>query len=113
MGEKIKSWLKANKEDVFLIFTIVAVALIGFALGRISALRENKFPIEVQSASIMSPPAGEKKDSKIVGSKDGTVYHLANCSGAKQIKEENKIYFSSQEEAQKAGYRPAANCPGL
>ncbi|HOA47541.1 MAG TPA: Ada metal-binding domain-containing protein [Candidatus Pacearchaeota archaeon] len=51
--------------------------------------------------------------SNIVASKNGTVYHYVWCSGAKRIKEENKIYFNSIEEAEKAGYRPAKNCPGL
>lgn len=50
---------------------------------------------------------------KYVASKNGTVYHYPWCPGAKQIKEENKIYFNTKEEAKKAGYRPAANCDGL
>jgi hypothetical protein len=48
-----------------------------------------------------------------VASKKGKVYHLPWCPGAKAIQEDNKIYFSSREEAEKAGYRPAKNCPGL
>jgi hypothetical protein len=51
--------------------------------------------------------------SKYVGSRSGTKYHLLWCPGAKTIKESNKIYFSSKEEAQKAGYSPAANCKGI
>jgi hypothetical protein len=51
--------------------------------------------------------------SKVVVSKNGTKYHLPECSGAKQIKEENKVWFNSIAEAQKAGYTAAANCPGL
>jgi hypothetical protein len=29
------------------------------------------------------------------------------------MKEENKIWFASKEEAKKKGYHPAGNCPGL
>lgn len=47
---------------------------------------------------------------KYVGSKNSNVYHLPDCPGAKRIKEENKRCFSSKEEAEKAGYRPAKNC---
>jgi len=55
----------------------------------------------------------DKTQQKFVASKNGSVYHYPWCPGAQQIKEENKIYFDSKEEAEKAGYRPAKNCPGL
>lgn len=53
------------------------------------------------------------KNCQYIGSKNSNVYHLPDCPGAQRIKEENKICFSSKEEAEKAGYRPAKNCPGL
>lgn len=51
--------------------------------------------------------------TEYVGSKNGTKYHLPWCAGAKQIKEENKVWFSSKTEAEKAGYSPASNCKGI
>jgi hypothetical protein len=48
-----------------------------------------------------------------VASKKGTKYHLPTCSGAKTMSEENKIWFTTKEEAEAAGYMPAANCKGL
>lgn len=48
-----------------------------------------------------------------VASKTGKSYHLPWCSGAKLIKEENKIWFSTKEEAEARGYAPAGNCPGI
>ena len=114
----LREWLnkvKAREGDLFLIAVIILVAITGFALGRISAIKEEKFPIQI-SAKEAKPPSGvlaSKPAVELVGTKNGTVYHLLACPGAKSIKEENKIYFSSKEEAQKAGYRPAANCPGL
>lgn len=48
-----------------------------------------------------------------VASKNGSKYYLLSCSGVKRIKEENKIYFPSPEEARKAGYAPALNCKGI
>lgn len=50
---------------------------------------------------------------KYVASKSGTKYHLPTCSGTKRIKEENKVWFETKEQAVAAGYGPAANCPGL
>lgn len=49
----------------------------------------------------------------IVGSKTGKKYHFPWCSGAQQIKEENKVWFANEEEARAAGFAPAANCRGL
>lgn len=48
-----------------------------------------------------------------VASKNGTKYHLPWCGSAKQIKEENKIWFKTKAEAEGAGYTPAANCKGI
>lgn len=50
---------------------------------------------------------------KYVASKSGAAYHYPWCPGALKIKEENKIFFNTKEEAEKRGYKPAGNCPGL
>ncbi len=63
--------------------------------------------------TVETTPQEPSTEKQIVASKNGTVYHYVWCPGAKQIKEENKIYFYSPQEAEKAGYRPAKNCPGL
>lgn len=54
-------------------------------------------------------PAG----GQYVASKSGSRYYLPWCSGASRIKEENKVWFASKEEAEAAGYTPALNCKGL
>lgn len=122
--EKIKSWFLPREGEIFLVSTIILVALLSFALGRLSSLRGEKFPIQVyrpgdiksQTANVIQAPGkiGEEiKENLFVASKNGSVYHFPWCSGAQRIKEENKIFFSSREEAEKAGLRPAANCEGL
>jgi len=52
-------------------------------------------------------------ETVVVGSRTGSKYHLPSCPGAKQIKTENLINFSSIADAEAAGYKPAANCPQL
>ncbi len=49
----------------------------------------------------------------LVASKNGTKFYLPSCSGAARIKEANKVWFSSRQDAEAAGYSAAANCPGL
>ena len=47
---------------------------------------------------------------KIGASKGGTKYYYPNCSGLKRIKPENLIFFTSESQAEAAGYSLAANC---
>lgn len=63
----------------------------------------------VSTENISSGPA----EGGYVASKSGTKYHLPWCGSAKQIKEENKIWFATKAEAEAAGYTPAANCKGI
>jgi hypothetical protein len=52
--------------------------------------------------------ASEASEATYVGSKNSDKYHHRDCSTWKQIKEENRIWFASPEEAEKAGYTPTA-----
>ena len=61
-----------------------------------------------ESASLLNTSKG-----KYVASKSGTAYHFPWCPGALRIKEENKVWFDTKEEAEKRGYKPAGNCQGL
>jgi len=124
MLAKIKNLVKGNFQDIFIILVIMFVALICFGLGRLTV--PTKEPVLIknlkeasvedlkieQSASV--PLSGTTADKgRVVGSKNSDKYHLPECPGAKQISEQNKVWFDSIAEAKKAGYSPAANCPGL
>lgn len=63
---------------------------------------------EVAGAAVPVAAGGQ-----YVASKTGKSYHLPWCGGAKQIKEENKVWFATKEEAEAKGYKPAGNCPGI
>ena len=53
----------------------------------------------------------EKNTEQIfIASVHGSTYYLATCGGAGRIHEANKLYFSSREEAEAQGYRPASTC---
>jgi len=100
---------------------IILTAAISFGLGRLSKIREEKTPITIESSEISetkplstSNVDNEIKTDKIfVASRNGKKYYYIWCESANVIKEQNRIWFSTQAEAQKAGYQPAANCKGL
>jgi len=111
-----------NKEDAFIVLTIILVALISFGIGRLSAPKSEPIQIKnLEKASVEELQVSTEQENsettdyqgKVVGSSRSDKYHLPECPGAKQISEQNKVWFDSIEAAEKAGYKPAANCPGL
>ncbi len=111
----------ANNHDVFVVIMIILVSLASFGLGRLSKSEENKQPLQIipsqNEALIGDFPEFNGLEQiqigKYVASKSGKKYHLPWCSGAQRIKESNKIWFDSKNEAEKAGYQPAGNCKGI
>lgn len=118
---RIENFLVRGKErekDLILLIVIILVSLISFGFGRLSKIGESKIPINIERVSLDSESQEgnvviSQPNKLFVASKNGTKYHYPWCSGAQSIKEENKIWFSSKEEAEKAGYQPASNCKGL
>lgn len=45
-----------------------------------------------------------------VASKTGTKYYPAGCGGISRIKEENKVYFATEKDAQDKGYTRTDTC---
>lgn len=118
--------------EILLATLIVIVSLVSFVLGRMSVsetvsfVEQNaketlQFPVVEQGteSTVVKPSvttntaAVAQEKSGYVASKNGTKYHLPWCGSASQIKEENKIWFATKEEAEKAGYSPASNCKGI
>ncbi len=74
----------------------------------------NQMPTAASAlASSEEPLPPMAAGGQYVASKSGKSYHLPWCGGAKQIKEENKIWFATKEEAEAKGYAPAKNCKGI
>ena len=94
-------------DDVyFYTVLIVVVGILSFGLGRLS-VEEGSAVMKPQAVLVAQPAASLASDaktidtqpqtaenSKLVASKKGTKYHLLTCPGAKQMSEENKIYFN-------------------
>jgi len=131
--KKVKNWTGERRGDIFTALVIFLVGMGGFGLGRLSAVWPQKKPIIVTNAlsadASLSSGNSESADTDaangsaatvsaslqgiFVASKSGSSYHYPWCPGAQRIKEENKIWFQTKEEAEKRGYKPAANCSGL
>ncbi len=125
MFKKLKSLLLTDQW--FYGALVLLVGVISFTLGRASVtVNEVIGPTVAVGAASSSKhnvvsneqllPTQDKalsltEAAAVVASKSGTKYHLPTCPGAKQIKEENKIYFVTIAEAEAAGYKRAANCP--
>ncbi len=52
----------------------------------------------------------DQKECALVGSKNSNKYHLLSCQWASKIKPENRVCFSSKEDAEAKGYIPAKCC---
>lgn len=61
----------------------------------------------IWTTKVKNTQFASEKGGKIIGSKKSKIYHLPGHAYYDKIKEENRVYFDSEEEAIKAGYRKA------
>ncbi len=116
--------------DIYIVIIIILVGTASYGLGKISSYEKNKVPISVlKTKEYMYSTVSESASSTetksqnfetasnasrvVVASKSGTKYYYSWCTGVSRIKEENKVWFNSIEEARSAGLTPASNCMGL
>jgi endonuclease YncB( thermonuclease family) len=60
---------------------------------------------------ITAEPAPRPSSGQIIGNRNTRVYHRPDCPDYQKVSEKNRVYFSTTEEAEYAGFRPAGNCP--
>lgn len=130
--------IQGISQDWVLMAILLLTASLFFGLGLLAAKEyqkpkdqlwieqlpaEERAGVSTTSSAVAQSPAGGGPAAAVsaipqatgtyVASKSGTKYYLPSCSGAKRIKEENRVWFNSKEEAQNAGYGPASGCKGL
>ncbi|MBI3632200.1 MAG: hypothetical protein HY225_02020 [Candidatus Vogelbacteria bacterium] len=118
-----KEKIKSNHAHIFFCAAFIIVGLLGFGLGRLSKIEDGRPPVIIRGEEL-----GEKKSvsqpqnidnlkitnqSQYIASKTGNSYYLPWCVGAGKIKDINKIWFKTKEEAEGAGYKKASNCRGI
>ena len=125
--EKIKLFLESDKgKDILVIIIVILVGLGAFELGRLSKENDTKgLKIEYPSQNndieanvvkaqknteISQNEPSSNIDKYFFASSRGSKYYSLNCSAGKTIKQENRIYFKTNEEAERAGYTLASAC---
>lgn len=107
-------WRVSIFRKLLLSIVIILIATLSFGLGRLSEVGKRE-PVKIEYNEPGSVLGATKQASpnvltEVVASKNGAKYHYPHCSGAKRIKEENKIVFKTPAEAESAGYTIAVNC---
>lgn len=90
----------------------ILICALGVGLWRLYSLRPSVFPLQYQHDAFAVPDAaGDYKETlPFVASKAGTKYYPVGCKSVSRIKDENKIYFASAIDAQKAGFQSSGVC---
>ena len=129
MVAKIFNWVKSSQYHLFLVLCIGLISFVSYNLGRIDALEKSPLKIGTSnvgkagdnnlkadvfetsnSTSTSTGNSPKKLDTRVVASKNSDKYHYTWCAGSGKIKEENKVWFNSDKEAEARGYTLARNC---
>ena len=131
--QKIKQFIESEQgKDILTVLIVILVGVGSFELGRLSKNNPNSgIKIEypeggsAQSANVISSLEpynfSQSSTKKIIGEKSstgksffasnrGSKYYSMGCSAGKSIKQENRVYFTTGEEAEKAGYALSSSC---
>mgnify|MGYP001565816927 FL=1 len=131
--EKIKPFINQcleseKRKDVLVVIIVILVGLGSFGLGRLSKNQNSGLRIEYenQRANVIDSISGGFLDANLnsnisqnlpktssgsfFASNRGSKYYSIGCSGGKTIKQENRIYFNTQEEVETAGYELSSSC---
>lgn len=111
--EKCKIWWEAHERDCFVVFIMILISAIMVGAGRLWFTES----YEIQSHKIVIEenafPTHSKQglgQARFMASVNGEKYYPVGCKAANRIKEENRIWFSSEKEAREMGYTLSAQC---
>lgn len=125
-----KDWFINNQRNLLLLLGFVIVGTLAFESGYLRGKTTQSAPLVVSIPAVSEPSStsdvvnmstapqpGETKQlvstvagnqtttsCPLVGSRNSNKYHVATCAVAKRIKPENRVCFSSKEDAEKRGY---------
>jgi hypothetical protein len=64
----------------------------------------------IDNNKISNLQSDQPQERRYVASKNGKMYYSLGCSGAKRIKKENEVWFSTSLDAEKSGYTRSSTC---
>ncbi len=140
LGDKIRIFWQKHDQKILTVLALILVAVVSFRAGQTHEKQNQVAKIDVQLNQLAAAnPAQEKiktlgealerkgidvgqntvnnnegaqqdQECLLVGSKNSDKYHLPSCQWAARIKTENRVCFSSEEDAKNKGYVPAKCC---
>jgi predicted PurR-regulated permease PerM len=129
--EKIKSLYDNLKVALFFFLLVLIVGLISFYLGRLSTQEASESPnlgkkvtqnsnnlkaqsfikeTDTQTNNTTLKNTVNKTTGKYIASKNGKIYYPKDCKGSQRIKDSNRVFFETKEEAEYKGYKQTASC---
>ncbi|TRZ78284.1 hypothetical protein D4R87_01075 [bacterium] len=130
-------WEKYGDQIVVFLTVLLAIGASFFA-GRMSILENGKLPVDIRlgAGSLIVEKLQESAESDnvsdnlvyantesgienttemprygmFIASKNSDIYHLWTCSSVDRIKDDNKIWFDTKEEAEETGREMANDC---
>lgn len=111
--QAIKKFLAENEDKIILAIGFVLVAFLSFGAGKLSETYHPREPIvfrdvancPVQTAASLDAGDTAKTEGKIIGNKKSMIYHVPGSASYNKISPENRVYFDTEADANKAGYR--------
>lgn len=116
--EKIKQFIDSEKgKDILIVLIVILVGLGSFQLGRLSK-EDSSEGLKLEYTDINQPKELNQtanvistiSDKNYFASSRGSKYYSLSCSAGKTIKQENRVYFATGEEAEQAGYSLSSSC---
>lgn len=52
----------------------------------------------------------KRREIRFAGNRDLKIYGRLSCGSGKRMKRENRVFFTSEQEAQQNSYRPCGHC---
>ncbi len=113
---KIMLW--ATKGHIFIILLLILSSSSAFFLGRLSSIFDQRPVFEIKDVNDnfvfnngnTTEKAINTSTSTIVASRKGKKYYFIWCKSVSNIKDSNRRYFKTEEEAKAAGLSLANNC---
>lgn len=120
--EAVKKWWTKNNDSIFWGITLFLIIILGAGILRLWIVIGTKPPvrfIDSQKGEITQEILHQRYiqasglPGLVAASRNGKRYYYPWCGGIKQIKEKNLMWFTTKEEAERAGYTVAKGCEGL